>query len=99
MSTDVDGFSFKIDGAQKLNKVYNTPVVLAWLSEHGVHALPGARSLLVQPANSSDMKACGMLSSFPATTLEDLGHNHSGTMFTNWATHIQLAPTQGCQEL
>ena len=94
-STDVDGFSFKLDGAQRLNNVYNTPVVLARLGECGVRDLPGAHSLSVQPANSSDTKASWHAFSFPATTLEDLGHNQGGTMSTNWATHIQLAPTQG----
>ena len=95
----MDGFSFKIDGAQRLNKVYNTPVVLAWLGEHGVCDLPGAHCLSVQPANSSDTKVRGMLSPFLATTLGDLGRNQGGTMSTNWASHIQLVPTQGCQEL
>ena len=64
MSTDVDGFSFKLDGAQWLNNVYNTPVVLARLGEHGLCDLPGACSLPIQLANSSDMKAHGTLSSF-----------------------------------
>ena len=79
--------------------MHNTPVVLGRLGEHGVCDLPGMRSLSVQPANSSDTKVCGMLSSFPATTLEDLGHNQGGMMSTNRATLIQLVPTQGHQEL
>ena len=100
MSTNVDGFSFNRGGAQWLNNVYNTPVILAQLGECGVCNLPGMRSLPIQPANSSDMKACGSLSPFPATTLEDMGRNQGGTMSsTNQANRIQLAPTQGCQEL
>ena len=94
MSTDVDGFSFNLGGTQWLNNVYNTPVIIAWLGEHGVHDLPGMCSLPIQPTNSSDSKVCGLLSLFLATTLEDLGHNQGGTMSTNWATHIQLEPTQ-----
>ena len=64
MSTDVDHFSFKLDGAQWLNNVYNTPVVLVQLGECGVHNLPGSHSPPIKPANSSDMKVHGMLSSF-----------------------------------
>ena len=99
MSTDMDGFSFNLGGVQWLNDVYNTQVILVWLGEHGVRDLPGVCSLPIQPANSSDTKAHGSLSPFPATTVEDLGHNQGGTMFMNWATRIQLAPTQGRQEL
>ena len=99
MSSDVDGFSFNLGGAQWLNNVYNTPVILAWLDEHGVCDLLGAHSLPIQPANSSDMKAHGSLSPFLATTLEDLGRNQGGTMSTIRATYIQLVPTQGHQEL
>ena len=35
----------------------------------------------------------------PVTTLEDLGCNQGGMRSTIRATHIQLVPTQGCQEL
>ena len=78
----------------------NTPVILVWLGECGVHNLPGMCSLPIQLANSSDMRMYGSLSSFLLpTTLEDLGRNQGGMRSTIWATHIQLVPTQGCQEL
>ena len=62
MSTNVDGFSFNLDGVQWLNNVYDTPVVLAQLGECGVCDLPGAHSLSIQPANSSDTKVHSTLS-------------------------------------
>ena len=40
-----------------------------------------------------------LLSLFPIATLEDLGRNQGGTRSMIWVTRIQLAPTQGCQEL
>ena len=69
------------------------------LGEHGVCNLPGVHSLPIQPAISFDTKVHGSLSPLLATTLEDLGHNQGGTMSTNWVTHIQLVPTQGCQDV
>ena len=62
MSTNVDGFSFNLGGAQWLNNVYNTPVILVQLGECGVHNVPGADNPPIQPANSSDTKAHGSLS-------------------------------------
>ena len=35
----------------------------------------------------------------PQSTLDDLGHNQYGPMPTLRAMWLQLAPTQGCQEL
>ena len=42
--------------------MYNTPVILVQLGEHGVCDLPGMHSLPIKPANSSDTKACNSLS-------------------------------------
>ena len=77
----------------------STPVILVWLGECGVHDLPGMHSLPIQPANSTDTRVYGLSSFLQATTLEDLGRNQGGTRSTIWATRVQLAPTQGCQEL
>ena len=36
---------------------------------------------------------------FLQSTLDDSGHNRGEPLPTLWATWLQLAPTQGCQEL
>ena len=36
---------------------------------------------------------------FPQSTLDDSGCNRGEPSLTLWATQLQLAPTQGCQEL
>ena len=67
---------------QWLNNVYNTPVILVWLGEHGVRDMPGSvasqsnmLTLLIQKH-----VACSL--SFLTTTLEDLGHNQGEMMST-----------------
>ena len=64
----------------KGSTVYNTPVILAQLGEHGVRDLPSMCNLPIQPANSSDTKACGLLS-LSGYTLADNVHK-SGHPFS-----------------
>ena len=56
-------------------------------------------AISIQPANPLGIKSMMLFSLFSAATLEDLGHNQGGTGSTIWATRIQLASTQGHQEL
>ena len=65
-------------------------VVCATLAMH-THRDPGGNPL-VRGAYYPPLR-------FPQSTLDDSGHNQYGPTPTLWVMWLQLAPTQGCQEL
>ena len=73
----------------------STPVILAWLGEHGVHDLPHAHSCLNPTCSLIRYKRVLLIFLFPIITLEYLDHNQGGMRSMIQATCIQLAPTQG----